>query len=246
MKRKAAKVFVISSLFLLGFAIDAFSQLATVGPLDPVSGFPQWYGDSPIRPGGAATRLVLCLTEPTCEHDRIIPGDRFSQRIGFGQNAFYWGATAEIATRINDRFAKLEMGVRANWTGVPPNRVRRVFNFIRIDLRQAPDALYTVVHPFGRETIDLRPPGAKGVLVRSVGGRNFRASLNGPVTRFLRGTNPAPGFIGDWSVLQRITGSPKNTNFFRVIAPPGIDLGGTTRPNVVQTTQFRIQGDLLP
>jgi hypothetical protein len=246
MKRSAASIVVISSLLVLGFAVDAFSQLTAVGPIDPLNGFPQWYQDRPVRPGRPGTRLRLCLTEPICEHDRVIPRNPFSRRIGFGHNAFYWEATAEISTRINPRFAKLEMGVMANWRDGVPRRGRRVINFIRIDLRQAPYALYTVIHPFGQETIDLRPAGANGVRVRSVGGRNFSAALRGPVTRFLRGSNPPPGFIGDWSALGRITGSPRGANFFRVIAvsPPGINLGGNIRPNVVQTTRFQVQGRL--
>jgi hypothetical protein len=184
----------------------------------------------------------LCLTDLVCEFDNPVPRNPFSQRIGFGRQAFYWGATADIG-----RLASLEMGVKTAWVGgVVRDGNQRVMNFIRIDLRQVPDAVYTVTHPFGVETMDLTVPGATGVLVRSVSGRTFRAALNGPVTSFLRGTNPAPGFIGDQSVLQTITGSPNGTNFFRVIGPPGVNLGGNVRQNVVTTTRFLIQGDLLP
>ena len=242
MKTKTAKFMVFLPLFVLGFALTAHAQL-TVGPLNPATGFPQWYQD----PTAPAAQLEICLDQVLCEFTPPIQGNRFSQRIGFGKRAFFWNAQANIGQR-----AEMEMGIQTLFTGgVVRNGNQRVRNFIRIDLRNLPrQGTYRVVHPFGTETFNVVPDPVNGNLevnfVRDVGGRNFSSALNGPVTRFLRSVNPPAGFLGNASVFTRVTGSPTNRNFFRLIGPAGVNLGGPpTQRNVVTTNQFKIMGQVF-
>jgi hypothetical protein len=80
-----------------------------------------------------------------------------------------------------------------------------------------------------------------------IGPSDFRAALNGRFSTYLRwdpAVAPAAptGYIGDPNVLHTVTGSPNNTNFFRVVGPnvggPGI--------NSIETNLFSVQGKLQP
>ncbi|HEX8920513.1 MAG TPA: choice-of-anchor D domain-containing protein [Pyrinomonadaceae bacterium] len=80
-----------------------------------------------------------------------------------------------------------------------------------------------------------------------IGPSDFRAALNGKFSTYLRwdpAVAPAAptGYIGNPNVLHTVTGSPNNTNFFRVVGPnvggPGI--------NSIETNLFSVQGKLAP
>lgn len=71
---------------------------------------------------------------------------------------------------------------------------------------------------------------------------DFRASLEGKITRFLKWDTGAPaGYLGNPNTTHAITGSPFGTNFFKVDGPnvggPGI--------NSIQTTLFTVSGKLF-
>jgi hypothetical protein len=71
---------------------------------------------------------------------------------------------------------------------------------------------------------------------------DFRASLEGKISRFLRWDTGAPaGYLGDPNTTHTITGSPFGTNIFKVDGPnvggPGI--------NSIQTNLFTIAGKLF-
>ncbi len=75
---------------------------------------------------------------------------------------------------------------------------------------------------------------------------DFRAAQDGQISRFLRwdpAVAPAApaGYLGDGAVTHTVTGSPFNTNFFRVEGP---NVGGNGI-NMVQTDQFTVAGKLF-
>jgi hypothetical protein len=75
---------------------------------------------------------------------------------------------------------------------------------------------------------------------------DFRASLDGKVSRFLKwdpaiGPAAPAGYLGDATVTHAITGSPFNTNFFKVDGP---NVGGTGISSI-QISQFTLAGKLF-
>jgi hypothetical protein len=74
-----------------------------------------------------------------------------------------------------------------------------------------------------------------------IGPSDFRAALNGKFSTYLRWPTGAPaGYIGDPNVDHVVTGSPFNTNFFRIAGP---NVGGSGI-NTIQTTLFSVQGKI--
>ena len=75
---------------------------------------------------------------------------------------------------------------------------------------------------------------------------DFKAALNGEIGVFLR-WDPAvlpaapAGYLGDPNVLHRVTGSPANTNYFRIAGP---NVGGAG-VNTIQTNLFSVSGKLF-
>jgi hypothetical protein len=241
MSTKAMKFLFLLPLLILGLASHADAQLVR-GPINPANGFPLWYQDS----AGVPTRLQLCLDPVSCEADPPLAG-AFSQAIGFGRQAFWWEATADIG-----RLATIQIGIRTSWVGgVVARGNQLVINFIRIDVRNLPaGGLYVITHPFGVERINVVADPITGRFdinfLRSVRGRPLSANvLAGPVTKFLKAPARA-GFIGDPKIARRITGSPRGTNFFRIRAPAGVDIGGNPTPNVITQSLFLVQGQLAP
>ncbi|MEM5788109.1 MAG: hypothetical protein AAGU11_12385 [Syntrophobacteraceae bacterium] len=250
MNTKRIELLVLALLLVAGFAGIAEARLSTVSPTT-ANGFPLWYSDLPAT-NAAGTRLGLCVDATFCDVSSAIAGNPLSERTGFGRKAWYWRAQTRI-TRGNQVIAEVKMGVEAGYVGGAVAAPRRMTNnFIIIELKNLPvDGNYTVIHPYGRNTFRVvaEPGGGNRevTFINRVGGRNFSLALNGPVGRYLKGVDPAPplGFIGWHNTLQTVTGSPGGTNFVRIIGPPGANLGGTTRPNVVTQNQFFLSGQLF-
>ncbi|MCX7771116.1 MAG: carboxypeptidase regulatory-like domain-containing protein, partial [Proteobacteria bacterium] len=124
------------------------------------------------------------------------------------------------------------------------------FPFTRLRIRMDVPApgTYTVIHPYGQETFNVEAigPGHEIRMSRDIEMIGFNTLHNGAVGPVLVAIDPLPptGFVGDINVDQRVTGSPCGTNFFRVIGPPGVDLGNG--PGVpVETDLFAVQGKLF-
>ncbi|MNI00521.1 hypothetical protein D3C73_533210 [compost metagenome] len=125
-------------------------------------------------------------------------------------------------------------------------------SFARIRLRvNVPVAgTYTITHPYGVETVNVTTPGRRAInITRDIGigaPGNFSGALNGDVGPFLQSVNgpytevnPDTGaietFVGDPNISEAIKGSPNNTNFLRIVGPPG----------TIQTNLFTVSGKIL-
>lgn len=239
-------------------ALENTKRLADVGPLDPVHGFPLWFEDG----DGTAVELGLGPDQYLPMVDEAVPstpvpGMPFPSM--FPAEAFYFLAESRMpigGTGAVGR-ARLVLGLEAAFaTPNPDPRSRVVFARIRVRIDDVvPGALYTVTHPYG-VTDPLAADDGGRVFVtddRGIADNQFDlVRANGLVAPFLRWTGGAPsGYLGDGATEAPVTGSPFNTNFFRVEGPGVANVPGALRdpadplnPDVVVSPLFVVQGKI--
>lgn len=167
----------------------------------------------------------------------------------FPDEAFWWSADAIIDT---PRYAAgLVLGLEAafatgdvvNGDQVSFGRVR-----IRVDTPEAGD--YRITHPYGVNTFHNVAAGTKTINHTSdigIGSQgDFTGALNSAIGPFLRWDTDFPVivgdevFIGDPNVEHTVTGSPFNTNFFRI---ERLDVNGEV-VETVETDLFSLTGKI--
>jgi hypothetical protein len=236
---------------LLLLAQPAFATLSAVGPTDPVNGFPVWYQDS------AGTALQIDLVDiPTGTGAPPIPGNAFSQQIGFGAEAFYYLVSAKMnlpnsAGLPSGGNALVEFGVEATFFGGgdPVNGQQFPFQRYRFYIDCPVAGTYTVTHPYGVDTFNAAAPGVRAIKSTTDIGTltpDFTGPLTGRIGPFLKAAVPTPpaGFIGNAAITQTVTGSPFGTNFVRIDGPAGSNLDGLGH-DFIQTDQFTLVGQIF-
>jgi hypothetical protein len=271
--KRANHIILTTLLTLVMAAPAAFAGLASVGPLNPATGFPQYYVDGngvalelPAPPFGTPAGKGVAVNPPTMVFDAPDPLNAFSQTIGFGTEAFYFACTSTINTAFGK--ATFLVGLEASFANAPPkavNGVQTVFSRLRLTFAKAPVAgTYTLDHPYGTETIVVTPAditAKKGIkFTRDIPlgiPLNFTGALTGDVGPFLSQASPPPvitpgtpppfdtGWIGDGVTSATISGSPIGRNFIRLTAPAGVNLDGRGQ-NAVQTNLFVVSGHRAP
>ncbi|MDD7942867.1 PKD domain-containing protein [Actinomycetospora lutea] len=234
-------------------AVDNEKRLAHVGPRDPVIGFPLWYEDA------AGTRVALGLSrgedpnllpiEDVDPGPLAIPGN-------FPHEAFYWSAEAEMPVGGNGvrGRARLILALEAAFGGAgdPADDARVVFARVRVRMDDLiPSAKYIVTHPYGvTDELEADEDGRVAWTDdRGIADENFAAVVrDGRVAPFLRWGADAPdGYVGNPLVEHTVTGSPFDTNFFRVAGPRIAVVPGQpppADPDVAQTDLFSVQGKI--
>src|SRR5438309_1777811 len=248
---------VIACCTLTGGLASAQSAqgLAAVGAIDPANGYPRWYMD---RNG---LQLGQCLDAANPADPCVLVGTfpNPNQPISFPDNFpdefFYWRTTADINNigGVGGR-GLLVMSTQAGFgggTGTAADGAGTQIVFARYRVRVRPNGLvtgatYTVTGPFGVRSFVAAAPGIinftvdQGCPLGTPLPCNFTSVLPttnaGPFLTWDPATPPAPtaGFIGDGLLTHTITGSPSNTNFFRIQGP---NVGGPG-VNVVETNLF--------
>src|SRR5437867_4492822 len=237
--------------------------LAAVGALDPANGYPRWYMDrtglqlgqcldttSPADP--CVMGVVAGSPAPPAIPN---PGAPISFPDNFPDEVFYWRTTADIANigGVGGR-AVLVMSTQAGFggaTGTAADGAGAQIVFARYRVRVRPNGLvpgatYTVTGPFGVQSFVAAATGTINFTIDQ--GCPLGVPLPCNFASVLPTTNagpfltwdpaapplPTPGFIGDGLLTHTITGSPSNTNFFRIQGP---NVGGSG-VNVVETNLF--------
>lgn len=163
---------------LLSYAPVVTAALTSVGPTNPVNGFPLWYRDAngvalelPVPPFGTPEvggngGVEPIILPPTMVFDPPAAAPSFSATIGFGTEADYFSCTAvgdAAGGKLNDAAGNPVVFVLSlTATFIPDaqnvpvvqdgNQV--VFSRLRIRYRDAPVAgTYTLEHPYGTERI---------------------------------------------------------------------------------------------
>jgi hypothetical protein len=235
--------------------------LKQVGPIDESNGFPLWYRDT------NAVRLELCLNpnDANCVMGDIPDPTRpVSFPDNFPDEAFRSSADSSIDSGGGEK-ALLVTAVEAAFAssdGLPAKGQQISFGRIRIRASGLVEgAEYKVTHPYGVDTIQAEAGAVKGVNVtQDIGSLTpdgvFDQTLGSRSAPFLSWTTGAPaGYLGDPTVEHAVTGSPYNTNFFRMEGPAGSLTGSTqlcsdpalgdsptATDDCIQSNQFLVQG----
>jgi hypothetical protein len=222
-------------------APQAWAVLDDLGPVDepapPGHGYPIWYRDT------TGLSLELCLDEAATNADNPLGGplcllDRAelpdpAAPVSFPDNFWpesFW--TRVDADMVTNNFVDPGSGAAVDGTDQ--------ISFARIRLRidnPVAGATLKVTHPFGTSTFTNVPMGQKIINVTDDVGiplvlppEDFTGAMLGAVGPFLRWDGPdfpvhdqfGNEYIGDPNIPHTMTGSPFNTNFFRIEGPVGL------------------------
>lgn len=247
-------------------AAEAAPQLKKVGPISEETGFPIWYKDS------NDVRLELCLDPDTVGGQNLCaldpaeldnPTAPVSFPSNFPHEAFYMLAGSEMETASGGRAVAGFQLEAAFSQEVPRDGDQIVFGRVRIRV----DGLitgqtYTVTHPYGVDTFVAEPedrdeaqPGGPGEInfTEDIGiSGGFEAAKQSRIGTFLK-WDPAvlpaapEGYIGDPNEDHKVTGSPYDTNFFKIEGPGVGQSNGSISPNscgsnCIQTDLFSLMG----
>jgi hypothetical protein len=212
-------------------AEPARASLAAVGPVNPATGFPDWYQD------GNGLKLQLCLDGPPlclAAADELVAPDG---------EAFWWQAEAVVPA--GGGTARLVLAQEAAFV----DGARTSFGRVRVTLTGArPNTTYAVTHPYWTLSVatDATGGGRTSTDVGCAGAPcTFSEALGTPVTTFLTwdttppNSAPPAGHIGDALTPHRVVGG-SNGNRFTV---SGLGGGGTTD---LFTVQGKLAGPPVP
>jgi hypothetical protein len=240
-RRTAAAAAVVAAALAISGGVVAFAAtpppahtnntvgLKQVGPIDETNGFPLWYKDT------SGQRLELCLKvdDPNCiMGDLPNPGQPLSFPDNFPDEAFWAVADAALATNGTGGKANLVTALEAAFAADVADGQQISFGRVRIRAEVGVDgATYKVTHPFGVDTIVAETGAVKGLNVTEdigdlAGGSTFEQALGSRPAPFLKwdpAVAPAApaGYLGDPAVDHTVTGSPYDTNLFRIEGPAG-------------------------
>ena len=236
--------------------------LKQVGPIDEANGFPIWYKDT------NNVKLELCTDpgDPYCIMGELPdPNQPVSFPSNFPDEAFWSSAESSIDAGGGDS-ALLVTAVEAAFAGGPAKAGDQV-SFGRIRIRAGglvDNAEYKITHPYGVDLAIAEAGAVRGVNVtEDVGSLTpdgvFDQTIGSRPAPFLKwtGTDAPPGYLGDPSAEHGVTGSPYNTNFFRIEGPAGSFTGSTqlcadpalgnsptATDDCIQSNDFAVQGKI--
>jgi hypothetical protein len=238
--------------------------LKQVGPIDEANGFPIWYKDT------NNVKLELC-TDPGDQYcimgEVPDPNAPVSFPDNFPDEAFWSSAESSIDAGGGDS-ALLVTAVEAAFgsaNGLPAKGQQISFGRMRIRAGGLVDnAEYKITHPYGVDTALAEVGAVKGVnTTEDIGSLTpdgvFDQTLGSRPAPFLKwtGTDAPAGYLGDPGVEHPVTGSPFNTNFFRIEGPAGSFTGSTQLctnaalgddpvrlDDCIQSNDFAVQGKI--
>lgn len=137
---------------LIAASLTARADLAQVGPINLANGYPLWWMDQ------AGTQVELCLGANCPLFDPVQPND-FSRQVGFGAEAFWWAAGADIVNPVGVGLFELAMEAAfLTETAAPLDQLPFVRLRARFDTAATGD--YTITYPFGSLTVNVPAVGA--------------------------------------------------------------------------------------
>jgi hypothetical protein len=232
--RRSLKFALLTALVAVAaaaLAAPAGASLSAVGPVNPRTGYPDWYQD------GTGLQLSLCLDGlPLCS---AAPAD-LAPPDG---EAFWWRATTTLTS--GSVKAVMALGQEAAWL----DGGRISFGRIRVAITGAtPGGVYSVRHPYGSMTLTA---DASGVAKQTTdigcaaAPCDWAAALGtglGPALLHWDASPPAPqpGYIGDAATPHKVVGSPTGFNAFSVSGP------GIAQSTDLLTVEGKLAGPPVP
>lgn len=246
---------------LLAAGTAAQADLERFGPVNrpspPGHGYPKWYQDKNGRVldlclpdaadlDGAQKTACLLETDPPYTFPSAFPDE-----------TFYFRAVSAPLDLGGDRRAVLVLALEAAFANdIVQAGDQMVFTRIRVTAGVPHDGTYRVTHPYGTETFhDVVSSGGNRdiVFTEDVGltAGDFSQALTSRFGPFLQAVD-ADGavkttvlngarFLSDGVSEERVTGSPYQTNFFKICGP----LDGAALPErCVETELFTLTGRL--
>lgn len=232
-------VAAMAVLWLAGAGMAQAQGLSAVGPIVTTgagTGFPQWVQDSA---GNAVALGTVAVDGALTTSTPVIAGNAVSAASGFGDEGFYWMATATMDLNATNQ-ALVVMAVEAAYaSGAPLDGQQMLFARTRVRIDCPVAGTYRVTYPYGVKIYHVATPGRRAINdTIDIAGitPNFAPMLAAnPFGPLLTATNAPAGYMGDAVTPVTVTGSPLNTNLFRVQGP-GIN---------VQTTLFVVEGKIF-
>lgn len=249
---------------LIAVGTGGIAAVSTV--INQATGYPTWYQD---ENGLRLSECIdpsdpFCIVLPDEFYNPSLPLQGMTEFANFPSEYFYTIADSDMLTTpgcgsIPPGRAFVRSALEAAFVNpTPANGDQMVFGRVRIVVRGGlcPNTAYTFTHPYGQTVLTTDDSGS----IKPAAGTvdigcfpvapdlcNFADAIQSPVLASFLQWDPAiapaapAGYIGDAITLHRITGSPYNTNFFRIEGPAAV--GG---PNVTigQTTLFTVMGKL--
>ncbi|HEX5493899.1 MAG TPA: hypothetical protein VFX70_04905, partial [Mycobacteriales bacterium] len=220
------------------------SFLAKVGPLSPETGYPTYMQDSNgLRLAHCFDGSALCGGAESPLPDPTAPA---SFPDNFPVESFYFLAQTVINLPSGGRALFVGTLEAAFGSEVAPGQ-RAMSNRIRLRITTPTTGHYTVTTPYGVDEFDVTNTSDRDINFTDdvgISANNFAGVLDGRVDPFLTwdtGLISAPDghqYVGDPATLHAVTGSPFDTNFFRIDGP---DIGGVG-VNTIQTNLFTLVG----
>lgn len=140
---------------LVASTLTARADLLQVGPLNLANGYPIWWMDQ------NNVQVEICLIEANCPlFEPLIPGNAFSEQIGFSGESFWWAAGADMEANPAG-LVLFEYAMEAAFfpeVEVPGNQEPFVRLRVRVDTAQTGD--FIITHPFGVMTVNVAAVGA--------------------------------------------------------------------------------------
>ena len=224
------------------------SGLQAVGPASSSHGFPVWYEDT----NNLRLEQCLDLENPLCDNAFLAgempdPTSPISFPANWPGESFYFLAGSELTTAGGGK-AVLVSGLEATFANeTVRDGDQVVFGRVRFDIDFPSAGTYTVTHPYGVDRFTVTDADAddyRYVEDITPAPGDFTLAMKSRINPFLRWdtglvTDPAGNkYVGDPNVAHAVTGSPLDTNFFRIEGPgiggPGVDM--------IQTDLFNIMG----
>jgi hypothetical protein len=230
---RSAAAILVAALALAASALlagPAHARLGAVGPVNPATGFPDWYQD------GNGLKLQLCLDGPPfC----LAAADDLAPPTG---EAFWWQAEAVVPA--GGGTARLVLAQEAAYVDGDPI----TFGRVRVTVTGAqPNTTYSVAHPYGTLSVATNATGGGRTsddfgCDPAAGPCDYAAALGTPVDTFLTwdttppNSAPPAGHIGDAVTPHRVVGGSRGNSFT-------VSGGGTTD---LFTVQGKLAGPPVP
>ncbi|WP_190242994.1 chitobiase/beta-hexosaminidase C-terminal domain-containing protein [Arthrobacter globiformis] len=223
-------------------------NLSEVGPLGE-HGFPLWLKDNGWE-GQDPIQLDLCLDDPLCPVVDVLPdpAQPTSWPDNFPGEAFWFASDAEVT--VGTEVIRLTLASEAAFgADAVQDKAQVGFGRVRVtgDAVFEPGATYRFTHPYGILELTADIDGNINY-TEDLGALNstgdFSGMLETKIGPFLRWTEGAPeGYLGDGTTPHAVTGSPYDTDFFKIekIVSAGGDI--LADPELLgETDQFVVQG----